>query len=131
MSPDSLWRCQARYLYIVLGRYMRILGAPSVQSCYTLYIYLLSTMYLFMADNAHPDLFVCGCRTWICLDIAHFITSSATHPDGPHGRLAKKNGKSSLHCCGMKISTQFSQQFATTATVIVVVVRLRFWFVSV
>ena len=27
-----------RYLYIMLGRYMRILGAPSVNSCCTLSI---------------------------------------------------------------------------------------------
>ena len=26
----------------------------------------------FMADIANPDLFVCGCRTWIGLDITHF-----------------------------------------------------------
>ena len=36
------------------------------------YRYLLPTMYLFMADIANPDLFVCGCRTWICLDITRF-----------------------------------------------------------
>ena len=36
------------------------------------YQYLLPTMYLFMADIANPDLFVCGCRTWICLDITRF-----------------------------------------------------------
>ena len=51
---------RSRYLYMVLGGYLRILGAPSV-----------STMYLFMADIANPDLFVCSCRTWICLDITH------------------------------------------------------------
>ena len=36
------------------------------------YGYLLSTVYLFMAYIANPDLFVCGCRTWVCLDITHF-----------------------------------------------------------
>ena len=36
------------------------------------YGYLLPTVYLFMADIANPDLFVCGCRTWICLDITRF-----------------------------------------------------------
>ena len=45
-------------------------------SCCTLYVvnvvtygHLLPTVYLFMADIANPDLFVSGCRTWICLDI--------------------------------------------------------------
>ena len=36
------------------------------------YEYLLSIVYLFMEDIANPDLFVCGCRTWISLDIARF-----------------------------------------------------------
>ena len=36
------------------------------------YQYLLPTMYLFMADITNSDLFVCGCRTWICLDITWF-----------------------------------------------------------
>ena len=36
------------------------------------YGYLLPTVYLFMADIANPDLFVCGCRTGICLDITRF-----------------------------------------------------------
>ena len=36
------------------------------------YRYLLPTVYLFVADIANPDLFVCCCRTWICLDIARF-----------------------------------------------------------
>ena len=29
---------RSRYMFIVLGGYLRILGAPSVQSCYTLSI---------------------------------------------------------------------------------------------
>ena len=36
------------------------------------YGYLLPTVYLFMADIANPDLFVCSCRAWICLDITRF-----------------------------------------------------------
>ena len=35
------------------------------------YGYLLPTVYLFM-DIANPDLFVCGCCSWICLDITRF-----------------------------------------------------------
>ena len=35
---DSSIHGRSRYLYIMLGGYMRILGAPSVQSCYTLSI---------------------------------------------------------------------------------------------
>ena len=35
VSLDSLWRWQVQVLCIVLGRYLRILSAPSVQSCCT------------------------------------------------------------------------------------------------
>ena len=69
---------RSTYLYIVLGGYMRILGAPSIQYCCT-----LSISGLFVAYIANPDSFVCGCRIWICLEIT---------------RLAKKKGKSGSHC---------------------------------
>ena len=36
VSLDSL--CRSRYLYSVLGRFLPILGAPSVQSCCTISI---------------------------------------------------------------------------------------------
>ena len=36
------------------------------------YGYLLPTVHLFMADITNPDLFECGCRTWICLNITRF-----------------------------------------------------------
>ena len=42
-----------------------------VQSSCTLWI-SASTVYLFIADIGNPDLFVCGCRTWICLDVTRF-----------------------------------------------------------
>ena len=56
---------------IVLDGDLRILGVPSIQSCPP-YGYLLPNMYLFMTDIVNPDLLVCGCRTWICLDITDF-----------------------------------------------------------
>ena len=58
------------------------------------YGYLLSNVYLFMADIENPDLFVCGCRTWIFSTSPALMRSSASHPEGPHGRLAQNNGKS-------------------------------------
>ena len=58
MSPDSCVDGRFRYLYSVIGGYLRILDAPSVQSCCTL---LISASYLFMADVKNPDLFVCCC----------------------------------------------------------------------
>ena len=32
----------------------------------------LPTVYVFVADTINPDLFMCSCRTWICLDSARF-----------------------------------------------------------
>ena len=34
--------------------------------------YLLPNLYLSVADIANPDLFACGGRTWISLDITRF-----------------------------------------------------------
>ena len=42
-----------------------------------------------------------------------FMRSSASHPAGPHCRLAQ-NGKSGPHCWWHEVSTQFAQQFAIT-----------------
>ena len=36
------------------------------------YRYLLPNLYFSVADIANPDLFACGGRTWISLDIARF-----------------------------------------------------------
>ena len=62
---------------------MCILGAPCPVAPYR---YLLPTMYVFVADIANPDLFVC-----IRLDIIYFLKlSSVNHPVYPHGRIAKE-----------------------------------------
>ena len=42
-----------------------------------------------------------------------FVSSSASHPAGPH---AQKNGKLGPHCWGPGGSTQFAQQLETTVT---------------
>ena len=39
---------------------------------------------------------------------AAFMRSIASHPVGPHGRLAQKRS-SDPHCCGQEGSTQFAQ----------------------
>ena len=36
------------------------------------YVYLFPKVYLFMADIVNPELFVCVCRTWICVHITCF-----------------------------------------------------------
>ena len=55
----------------------------------------LPTVYLFIADIANPDLFVCGCR--ISLDITGF----------------PKNGKSGSYYWRWDVLIQFAQQFVT------------------
>ena len=55
-------------MYIVLSGYLRILGAPSVQSCCTLSISASYHVFVY-GRYCNPDLFVCVCRTCICLDI--------------------------------------------------------------
>ena len=64
-----------KYMYMVLGGYLRILGAytpPPMFNPVSPYPHLLHTLYLFVADVANPDLFSCSFRTWISLDIARF-----------------------------------------------------------
>ena len=45
------------------------------------------------------------------------MRSSASHPAGPHDRLAQTNGKSGPHCGGQVVPTQFAQQFVSAVTV--------------
>ena len=42
-----------------------------------------------------------------------FMNSRTSHPVGPHGRHAPKNGKSGPHCWGRKGSTQFAQHLVS------------------
>ena len=56
------------------------------------YRYLLSDMYLCMADITNPDFLVSTSPA--------FVSSSASQSAGPHGRHAPKNGKSGPHCWG-------------------------------
>ena len=44
-----------------------------------------------------------------------FVSSSASHPAGPHGQHAQ-NGKSGPHCWGRGGSTQFAQQLESAVT---------------
>ena len=66
MSLDSLCRWQV-LVSVYCAR--RISKVQLVFNPVAPYRYMRPIMYLFMADIANPDLFVYGCRTWICLDI--------------------------------------------------------------
>ena len=59
-------------MYIVLGGYLPSYVHP-VFNPVAPYRYLLPNLYLSVADIANPDLFACGSRTWISLDIAQRV----------------------------------------------------------
>ena len=70
MSPDSLCRWE------VQGSIYCAWRIPAHHRCTPCFNPVATYGYPFpigfMADIANPDLFVCGCRTWICLDINRF-----------------------------------------------------------
>ena len=83
VSMDSLCRLQVQVSVYCDWRIPAHVFSPVAP-----YGYPLHTVHLFMADIAIPDLFLCDCRTWICLDITRdFMRNSASQPVGPHGRL--------------------------------------------
>ena len=61
------------------------------------YINLLPNMYLFIADIANPDSLFVVVGPGLVSTSRAFVRSSASHPAGPHSRLAQ-NGKSGPHC---------------------------------
>ena len=64
------------------------------------YRYLLSTVYLFMADIANPDLFVYSCHTWISIDIIRFYEEQHQPSSGFACPACFKSSKSGPHCWG-------------------------------
>ena len=54
------------------------------------YGYLLSDMYLFMADITNPDFLVNVVGPGLVSTSPAFVSSNASHPAGPHGRHAQK-----------------------------------------
>ena len=80
------------------------------------YGYLLSDMYLFMADITNPDFLVWSCRTWIGLDITRFCEQQRQPSSGSTWPACPKNGKSGPLSWGRGGSTQFAQQFEFAVT---------------
>ena len=78
--------------------------------------YLFPTVYLFMADIAKPDLFVCSCRTCIYLDITRFHEEQCQPSSGSAWTAFPKNVKSGPHGYGPEVLTQFGQEFVTAVT---------------
>ena len=70
-----------RYLYIVLGGYLRILGAPSDQSCCSSSISAFCRV-LSVEDIANPDLFVYGFRSCVCIVRSRFYEGQCQPSSG-------------------------------------------------
>ena len=89
------------------------------------YGYLLSDMYLFMADITNPDFLVLSCRTWIGLDITRFCEQQRQPSSGSAWPACPKNGKSG----GEVRHNLHSSLFAVTAPPLVgcVVCCLESW----
>ena len=118
-------------MYIVLGGYLHILGSPSVQSCCTLSI--SASYHVFVYDRYRKSRLVGVLLSDLDLAQRH-RRNSTSHPAGPYGRFAPKNGKSIPHCWGREVSTQCAQQVANsavTALPLVVCVVWNLLFVSI
>ena len=72
------------------------------------YRYLLANLYLFVADIANPDLFACGSRTWISLDIARFYEEHCQPSRGSAWPACQKT-VFGPHCLGREGSIRFVQ----------------------
>ena len=84
-----------------------IVGAP-VFNPVASYRHLLPNLYLSVADIAHPDLFACGSRSWISLDIARFYEENCQPSSWSAWPAFPKNGNRPP-CWGREGSTQFAQ----------------------
>ena len=68
---DWVWAflIMSRYLYIVLGGYLRILGAPIVQSCCTLWKF--ASYHVFVYDRYFKSIHACVWLTYLDLSQHH------------------------------------------------------------
>ena len=89
------------------------------------YRYMLPTVYLSMTYIANPDLFACGCRTWICLDISHFHKKKCHPSRGSAWLSCPKTREIRPPLWGREVSTQFAQQFARTVVTAIPVCRFE------
>ena len=81
------------------------------------YGYLLSDMYLFMADITNPDFLVWSCRTWIGLDITRFCEQQRqTIQRVRMAGMPQKTVNRAPIVGGGEGSTQFAQQFEFAVT---------------
>ena len=67
------------------------------------YRHLLLTVHLLMADRRNPNLFVCCCWTWICLDITRLYEEQRQPSSGFAWPACLKKSKSGPHCWGQEV----------------------------
>ena len=75
------------------------------------YRYLLPNLYLSVADIAYSDLFACGSRTWISLDIALFYEEHCQPSCGSAWPLAQNGNRAPIAGAGGvdRICTRFAR----------------------
>ena len=116
MSPDSLCRWQVQVSVFCAGRIPAYLRCTQC----SILLHLIDICFLPCICLCHiSQIQNCWCVVvgpGFVSTSPTFMRSSVSHPAGPHGRLAKKNGKSGSHCWGREVSTQFAQQFVTAVT---------------
>ena len=69
----------------------------------------MTNLYLSVAYIANPDLFACGSRTWISLDIARFYEEHCQPSSGSPWPACQKYGNRAPIAGGGNGSTQFAQ----------------------
>ena len=75
--------------------------------------------YLFMADIANPDLFVCSFRTWICLDITRFYEEQRQPSSWSAGPAFPKTLVNRAHIAGAGGFDTFAQHVPNAVTALV------------
>ena len=80
------------------------------------YQYLLPTVYLALTDIANPDLLACVNYLIVGPGLVStspvFMMSRASHPVGPHGQLALRNGKSGPSLRGLNKMLEICNEYA-------------------
>ena len=84
MNPDSLCRWQVQVSVYCAWRMPAHRRCPQCSILLHLMDICFQTCIGLWAYIANPDLFVCGYRNWICLDITRFYEEQRQPSAGPH-----------------------------------------------
>ena len=80
------------------------------------YRYLLPNSYLSVADIANPDLFACGSRTWISIDITRFYEEHCQSSSGSAWPACPKTGNRAPIAGGGRVQHNLHRVYQTAVT---------------